>query len=116
MRHKDEETKIAIKEYAEKYAAEHFGKTPALRDIANKIGMTYPSISRYLQEMDAEGMVRYDGAVIHTEKIDQLMLPSLIVTDGSRGLGNNSLRITFILSGLNIPISSCRRASLAEES
>ena len=70
---KDEETKIAIKEYAVKYAAEHFGKTPALRDIANKIGMTYPSISRYLQEMAAEGMVRYDGAVIHTEKIDQLI-------------------------------------------
>lgn len=73
MRHKDEETKIAIKEYAEKYAADHFGNTPSTRTIGEKIGISNVSVLRYLQEMDAEGMVRYDGAVIHTEKIDQLI-------------------------------------------
>ena len=73
MRYKDAETKIAIKEYAEKYATEHFGSTPSTRTIGEKIGISNVSVLRYLREMNAEGMVRYDGAVIHTEAIDQLI-------------------------------------------
>lgn len=73
MKRKNAETKIAIKEYAERYATEHFGRTPVLREIADEIGIVHTTVSRYLREMDTEGMVRYDGSVIHTEKIDWLI-------------------------------------------
>lgn len=83
MRKKSFEKKLQIKEYAEKYALSHQGKTPTVVSISCAIGLASSSVHRYLREMDEEGMIVYEHGHIRTDTIDKIngSLTSVALTD-----------------------------------
>ena len=66
MRHKSPELMDAIKEFVNRYYREH-QRTPSTPTIAAAVGVTRNTAYRYLVEMNARGILRYDKAVKSTE-------------------------------------------------
>ena len=64
----------AIKDMIE-YIDKHYLKhkyTPSLRDIEAELGFSRQTAMRYLQELDKQGVLKYDGKTIITQRIAQL--------------------------------------------
>ena len=64
----------AIKDMIE-YIDKHYLKhkyTPSLRDIEAELGFSRQTALRYLQELDKQGVLKYDGKTIITQRIAQL--------------------------------------------
>ena len=64
----------AIKDMIE-YIDKHYLKykyTPSLRDIEAELGFSRQTALRYLQELDEQGVLKYDGKTIITQRIAQL--------------------------------------------
>ena len=64
----------AIKDMIE-YIDKHYLKykyTPSLRDIEAELGFSRQTALRYLQELDSQGVLKYDGKTVITERIAQL--------------------------------------------
>lgn len=47
-------------------------RSPSFREIEAELGFSRQSALRYVQELDSEGILRYDGRTIVTEYIDKL--------------------------------------------
>lgn len=63
MQHKDPELMEKIAEYALNYYREH-NKMPAIRTIADGVGMNRGSVQKYLVEMADKGIIDYDGKIV----------------------------------------------------
>jgi len=64
----------AIKDMIE-YIDKHYLKykyTPSLRDIEAELGFSRQTAMRYLQELDKQGVLKYDGKTVITQRIAQL--------------------------------------------
>ena len=68
---KDPEVMQRIKEFAEKYYAEH-ALSPSIGTICEGIGEVRSRVYTYLVEMDYEGILRYDGSNISTDKTEKM--------------------------------------------
>lgn len=62
MQHKDERLMIKIRDYALNYYREN-NRMPAIRTIAEGIGMNRGSVQKYLVEMGEKGLIAYDGKI-----------------------------------------------------
>jgi len=84
MRHKDPALKRRIKEYCEQYYLKTGGRSPSTRQIADAIGSFFTTVSRYLIEMNEEGMIRIDNGIITTEETDKMAtaVPGVAVSGG----------------------------------
>ena len=58
---KNSELFIAIENYINQYKEKYSGASPAVRDMAEALGVNYSTVSRYLKQMREEGIVEYDG-------------------------------------------------------
>lgn len=63
MQHKDPKLMEKIAEYALNYYREN-NKMPAIRTIADGVGMNRGSVQKYLVEMAEKGIVDYNGRII----------------------------------------------------
>ena len=61
----------AIIEYIDKHYLK-YKYTPSLRDIEAELGFSRQTAMRYLQELDSQGVLKYDGKTIITQRIAQL--------------------------------------------
>lgn len=59
MRRKNPELKQKIKEFVETYYKEQ-RRSPSLRTIGAAVGLNYVSVQKYLKEMDAEQVLKYE--------------------------------------------------------
>lgn len=71
MNEKKRQAVYAMIEYIDNYYREN-RHTPSLREIEAKLGFSRQSALRYLQELDREGVVKYDGKSVVTPYIEKL--------------------------------------------
>ena len=71
MNEKKRQAAYAMIEYIDNYYREN-RHTPSLREIEAKLGFSRQSALRYLQELDREGVVKYDGKSVVTPYIEKL--------------------------------------------
>lgn len=71
MNEKKRQAAYAMIEYIDNYYCEN-RHTPSLREIEAKLGFSRQSALRYLQKLDREGVVKYDGKSIVTSYIEKL--------------------------------------------
>ena len=73
MRSKDENLFREILEYVNAYYDDN-GRSPSMREIGSAVGMSYPTVQRYLAVMRERGEIDYDGhRGIITEHIGDLL-------------------------------------------
>ena len=70
MRQKNQDTMDKILRYVEQYTLEYH-RTPTLRNIADEVGVSYVTVRSYLQEMNENGIIHYDGKNIESETISK---------------------------------------------
>lgn len=86
MRSKNRDTMERMKAYAEEYARENGGKTPSTAEFGKAFRMSRQSAFRYLKEMDALGMIRYEDGRVHTGFIDKIVPPGRLGYAFSEGI------------------------------
>ena len=69
-RKKNPELKEKIVSAVEAFYFENH-RSPSLSELAAEVGVVRNTVHRYLNEMDSEGKLHYDGTVIRTPKIDK---------------------------------------------
>lgn len=67
IRKKDKERMAKIIKCIEQYYCEH-NASPTLQTIADKLEIAKSTVYRYLIDMDAQGMIQYNGKTICTER------------------------------------------------
>lgn len=73
MRSKDENLFHEILEYVNAYYDDK-GRSPSMREIGSAVGMSYPTVQRYLAAMRDRGEIDYDGhRGITTDHIQELL-------------------------------------------
>ena len=73
MRSKDENLFREILEYVNAYYDDN-GRSPSMREIGSVVGMSYPTVQRYLAVMRDRGEIDYDGhRGIITDHIQELL-------------------------------------------
>ena len=65
MRSKNPDTMDAIVEYVNRYHLRNY-HSPTLAEIADELGIVRSTVYKYLVEMNARGMILYDGREIET--------------------------------------------------
>lgn len=65
MRSKNPDTMDAIVEYVNRYHLRNY-HSPTLAEIADELGIVRSTVYKYLVEMNARGMISYDGREIET--------------------------------------------------
>ena len=70
MNEKKRQAAYAMIEYIDNYYREN-RHTPSLREIEAELGFSRQSALRYLQELDMEGVVKYDGDLVVIEQTDR---------------------------------------------
>lgn len=71
MRHKSTELMEKIQSYVENYYKE-YRHSPSTTDIADAVGIARGTAYKYLVAMSDNGMIRYDGQQISTEKTEKV--------------------------------------------
>ena len=71
MRHKSTELMEKIQTYVENYYKE-YRHLPSTIDIADAVGIARGTAYKYLIAMSDNGMIRYDGQQISTEKTEKI--------------------------------------------
>ena len=69
MRQKNPAYMTEIEAFVDEYYAEH-RRSPSIREIAGGTTLGRNAVHRYLREMDARGIIRYDGKQIRTRKTE----------------------------------------------
>lgn len=78
MRSKNPELMNRICEYVERCVMRR-GESPSTADIGEALGISRATAYRYLVEMDARGIISYDGGTVSTEKTVK-MSPEIVMT------------------------------------
>lgn len=78
MRSKNPELMNRICEYVERCVMRR-GESPSTADIGEALGISRATAYRYLVEMDARGIISYDGGIVSTEKTVK-MSPEIVMT------------------------------------
>lgn len=78
MRSKNPELMNRICEYVERCVMRR-GESPSTADIGEALGISRATAYRYLVEMDARGIISYDGGTVSTEKTVKIS-PEIVMT------------------------------------
>lgn len=71
MRHKSTELMGTIKAFVEEYY-KNYRHSPSTTEIADAVGIARGTAYKYLVAMNENGMIRYDGQQISTEKTEKV--------------------------------------------
>lgn len=71
MRRKSEELMARICEFAEEYRFCH-RRSPSTQTVANALGVAKSTVYKYLVELNARGVIEYDGDEIETSRTKKL--------------------------------------------
>ena len=78
MRSKNPELMNRLCEYVERCVMSR-GESPSTADIGEALGISRATAYRYLVEMDARGIISYDGGTVSTEKTVKIS-PEIVMT------------------------------------
>jgi repressor LexA len=105
MRSKSSSLKKEIYSFVNGWLREN-GSSPSLRNIADSLNVSRTTVYRYLQEMDRDGSVSYDGSAIETKEQNRRntrLSAALLV--GSIPCGEAVPEEEYVEDYINIPAS-----------
>ena len=105
MRHKSTELMEKIQAYVENYYKE-YRHSPSTTDIANAVGIARGTAYKYLVAMSDNGMIRYDGQQISTEKTEKVQTElTSVALLGSVPCGVPTLEEEYAEEFVSLPVS-----------
>ena len=105
MRHKSTELMDKIQTYVEKYYKE-YRHSPSTTDIADAVGIARGTAYKYLVAMSDNGMIRYDGQQISTEKTEKVQTElTSVALLGSVSCGVPTLEEEYAEEFVSLPVS-----------
>jgi len=105
MRSQNQELKKGIYDFVNAWKRKH-GRSPSLREIADEMNVTKTTVMRYLQRMDEDGILSYDGTNIETKEVNSnntCLSRAMIV--GSIPCGEATLEEEYVEEYVNLPAS-----------
>lgn len=105
MRHKSTELMNTIKAYVEEYY-KNYRHSPSTRQIADAVGIAKGTAYKYLVAMHDNGMIRYDGQQISTDKTEKVQTEfTSVALLGTVSCGVPTLEEEFAESYVPLPVS-----------
>ena len=105
MRHKSTELMDKIQTYVENYYKE-YRHSPSTTDIADAVGIARGTVYKYLVAMSDNGMIRYDGRQISTEKTEKVQTElTSVALLGSVSCGVPTLEEEYAEEFVSLPVS-----------
>lgn len=105
MRHKSTELMDKIQTYVENYYKE-YRHSPSTTDIADAVGIARGTAYKYLVAMSDNGMIRYDGQQISTEKTEKVQTElTSVALLGSVSCGVPTLEEEYAEEFVSLPVS-----------
>ncbi|SHN48405.1 repressor LexA [Butyrivibrio hungatei DSM 14810] len=105
MRHKSTELMEKIQSYVENYYKE-YRHSPSTTDIADAVGIARGTAYKYLVAMSDNGMIRYDGQQISTEKTEKVQTEfTSVALLGSVSCGVPTLEEEYAEEFISLPVS-----------
>ncbi len=105
MRHKSTELMEKIQTYVENYYKE-YRHSPSTTDIADAVGIARGTAYKYLVAMSDNGMIRYDGQQISTEKTEKVQTElTSVALLGSVSCGVPTLEEEYAKEFVSLPVS-----------
>ena len=105
MRHKSTELMEMIQTYVENYYKE-YRHSPSTTDIADAVGIARGTAYKYLVAMSDNGMIRYDGQQISTEKTEKVQTEfTSVALLGSVSCGVPTLEEEYAEEFISLPVS-----------
>ena len=105
MRHKSTELMNTIKAYVEEYY-KNYRHSPSTRQIADAVGIAKGTVYKYLVAMNDNGMIRYDGQQISTDKTEKVQTEfTSVALLGTVSCGVPTLEEEFVESYVPLPVS-----------
>ncbi len=105
MRHKSTELMEKIQSYVENYYKE-YRHSPSTTDIADAVGIARGTAYKYLVAMSDNGMIRYDGQQISTEKTEKVQTEfTSVALLGSVSCGVPTLEEECAEEFISLPVS-----------
>ena len=105
MRHKSTELMEKIQSYVENYYKE-YRHSPSTTDIADAVGIARGTAYKYLVAMSDNGMIRYDGQQISTEKTVKVQTEfTSVALLGSVSCGVPTLEEEYAEEFISLPVS-----------
>ena len=105
MRHKSTELMDKIQTYVETYYKE-YRHSPSTTDIADAVGIARGTAYKYLVAMSDNGMIRYDGQQISTEKTEKVQTElTSVALLGSVSCGVPTLEEEYAEEFVSLPVS-----------
>ena len=105
MRHKSTELMEKIQTYVENYYKE-YRHSPSTTDIADAVGIARGTAYKYLVAMSDNGMIRYDGQQISTEKTEKVQTElTSVALLGSVSCGVPTLEEEYAEEFVSLPVS-----------
>ena len=111
MRHKSTELMEKIQTYVENYYKE-YRHSPSTTDIADAVGIARGTAYKYLVAMSDNGMIRYDGQQISTEKTEKVQTElTSVALLGSVSCGVPTLEEEYAEEFVSLPVSMFRKGT-----
>ena len=105
MRHKSTELMEKIQTYVENYYKE-YRHSPSTTDIADAVGIARGTAYKYLVAMSDNGMIRYDGQQISTEKTEKVQTEfTSVALLGAVSCGVPTLEEEYAEEFVSLPVS-----------
>ena len=105
MRHKSTELMEKIQSYVENYY-KGYRHSPSTTDIADAVGIARGTAYKYLVAMSDNGMIRYDGQQISTEKTEKVQTEfTSVALLGSVSCGVPTLEEEYAEEFISLPVS-----------
>ena len=105
MRHKSTELMEKIQTYVENYYKE-YRHSPSTTQIADAVGIARGTAYKYLVAMNENGMIRYDGQQISTEKTEKVQTElTSVALLGSVSCGVPTLEEEYAEEFVSLPVS-----------
>ena len=105
MRHKSTELMDKIQTYVENYYKE-YRHSPSTTEIADAVGIARGTAYKYLVAMSDNGMIRYDGQQISTEKTEKVQTElTSVALLGSVSCGVPTLEEEYAEEFVSLPVS-----------
>ena len=105
MRHKSDDLMMQIKEFAEQYYLTN-RHSPSTREIAEEFGIVKSTAYKYLIAMRDNGMIRYDGENVITDKTEKANVEfTSVAVLGSISCGVPQLEEEYAEEFVTLPVS-----------
>lgn len=86
MQYKKAEYFDAIEQFIDRYKERNGGSTPSTTEIAAGIGLSQPTVSKYLKVMREQGVVEYDGYLNSIRNPNVMRSSTFVIVDEAHKL------------------------------